>query len=482
MNPALLFALAVGLTPSGTVIEAVSVAGSSASQPTILLIGGLDGSHDSAGVVSREVKQYEELPAAQRRFRLVAIPMANPEKASLVFPPEGAAYRDHTESHYLWRWIGTHAPDLVLVAGPDAGLAGALSTSAVAGIGRIPAKPFASLRDLPPAVPESEAHAEIRRRLARMPRQVAEQLAEFYGHELAEVVYIPAVAMIGRVRLGNTADVERIAAPYVDGSRDSLAKPTSSHLAGHLLFAELADRTGKPAYTALTRKAADLAFTPSGEMKDAMPMHNEMSDAVFMGCPILARAGKLTGETRYYDMALRHFRFMRALCLRPDGIYRHSPLDDAAWGRGNAFPALGAALTLSALPTSHPAFAEILAEFRRHAAALARYQNEDGMWREVVDSRGAWPEFSATAMIATAMLRGVRNGWLEAKEYQPRIEAAWRAVSARTAPDGHLIDVCESTGKQKSVTDYLKRTAILDRDPRGGAMALLFATEMAGLP
>jgi hypothetical protein len=29
--------------------------------------------------------------------------------------------------------------------------------------------------------------------------------------------------------------------------------------------------------------------------------------------------------------------------------------------------------------------------------------------------------------------------------------------------------------------DYLRRAAILDRDPRGGAFALLFATEMAGL-
>jgi hypothetical protein len=44
-----------------------------------------------------------------------------------------------------------------------------------------------------------------------------------------------------------------------------------------------------------------------------------------------------------------------------------------------------------------------------------------------------------------------------------------------------LIDVCESTGKQASVDAYLNRLAILDRDPRGGAMALLFATEMAGL-
>ena len=482
MHSALLFALAVGLTPSGTVIEAVSVPGARDSAPTVLLIGGLDGDRASAALVEREVRRFESLPRRRRRFHLLAVPLANPEKARLVFPPEGTAYRDNPESHYLWRWTGAHAPDLVLIAGPDAGLAAALSGHAVAGIGSIPERPFAPLGKLAGPIPESDARREIRRRLARTPRQVAEQLAGYYGHDLAEAVYIPAVALIGRLRLGETADVERIAAPYLDGSRDSLAKATSSHLAGHLLFAELAERTGNPEYTALARKAAALAFTPSGEMREAMPLHNEMSDAVFMGCPILARTGRLTGDARYYEMALRTFRFMRGLCLRPDGLYRHSPLTDAAWGRGNAFPALGLALALGALPSSHPAFAEMRDAFQRHAAALARYQDEDGMWREVIDRPGAWPEFSATAMIATAMLRGVRAGWLDESAYQPRIDAAWRAVSTRTAPDGRLLDVCESTGKQKTEGDYLRRAAILDRDPRGGAMALLFATEMAGLP
>jgi hypothetical protein len=39
------------------------------------------------------------------------------------------------------------------------------------------------------------------------------------------------------------------------------------------------------------------------------------------------------------------------------------------------------------------------------------------------------------------------------------------------------MDVCEGTGKQKAADDYLRRAAILDRDPRGGGMALYFATE-----
>ncbi len=61
------------------------------------------------------------------------------------------------------------------------------------------------------------------------------------------------------------------------------------------------------------------------------------------------------------------------------------------------------------------------------------------------------------------------------------MDRAWRGVLSRIASDGTLIDVCESTNKQKTVADYLHRAALLGKDPRGGAMALLFATEVGGL-
>jgi rhamnogalacturonyl hydrolase YesR len=114
--------------------------------------------------------------------------------------------------------------------------------------------------------------------------------------------------------------------------------------------------------------------------------------------------------------------------------------------------------------------------------ALAQFQDENGMWREVIDYPGAYPEFSGTAMIATAMLRGIRSGWLEASLYQPKVDRAWQAILIRTFSDGRLFDVAESTGTRGlQLRDYLRRAAILDRDPRGGAFALIFATEMAGL-
>ena len=474
-------ALDVGLTEKGTIIEAAAVSDRSTALPTVLLVGGLAGADESVRIIQQELKTFEAIKPDRRSFRLLAIPLANPDHASLAFPPAGVAYRENPESHALWRWIAIQAPDLVMIAGnQDFGLADALSQNAVAGVGRIPARLvkvqtgiLKSVKDLP----RSEAQREMERRLSRTPRQVADELAQFYGHDFDQPAYIQAIALIGQFRLGHQADVERLVAPFVDGSKDSLAKPTSPALAGHLVFAELADRTHDERYLRLVQRTADLGFTASGEMKDSMPLHDEMSDSVFMGCPILASAGKLTRESRYFEMASRHFSFMQKLCLRPDGLYRHSPLSDAAWGRGNAFPALGLAWTLSDFPSQHPEFSRMVRAFQDHMAALAQFQDANGMWREVIDQRGSYPELSATAMIATAMLIGIKHGWLESVAYRPRVELAWRAILARTGADGRLMDVCESTGKQKSLKDYLHRAAILDRDARGGAMALLLATE-----
>jgi unsaturated rhamnogalacturonyl hydrolase len=361
-----------------------------------------------------------------------------------------------------------------------------LSQNIVAGVGQIPARVVAAkagiLKSLPKEFTPSEAHIQIARRLSRSPQKLAEELAQFYGHDFDQPTYIPGMALIGQMRLGHLADVEKLAEPYSSGAKDPLgARPSSLNLAGHLVFAELAQRTGNTRYVELVRKAADLGFTETGEMKESMPFHDEMSDSVFMGTSILVKAGKLTGERKYFDMAARHLAFMAKLDLRTDGLYRHSPLTDAAWGRGNAFAAFGLGFALTDYPKDYPQYAGVLLAYQQLMAALARFQDQEGMWHEVIDEPGSYPEFSATAMIATMMMRGVRNGWLDRGAYQSRVDKAWRGVLARVGPDGILMDVCESTNKQKTLKDYLQRAAILDKDPRGGAMALLFATEMAGL-
>ena len=476
----------IGLSTSGASIEALAIAGRAASSPTVLLVGGLQRSDQSSDAVDREAAAFDQVPQDRRAFRLIAIARANPDAQPLQFPPPGVAYREHVESHVLWRWIGTHAPDLVLVVGPDPELVTALSQSVVLDVGQIPARRIDAslpiLQSLTEPISASSGHQELERRLTRSPRALAEELSRVYGQQFAEPTYIAAMAVVSRLRLGERDDVARLLAPYLDGVKDSFARPSQSSLASHLLFFEYARRTGNDRAKALVLRAAASGFTESGEPREFMPLHGGWSDSLFMDVPILAKAGALTGERRYFDMAARHVAFMQRLVLRPDGLYRHQASTDTAWGRGNAFPALGLALTLSEFPKEHTDYPRLLASFRAHMAALGRFQDENGMWRNVIDRPGAYPEYSATAMIGTAMLRGIRNGWLDREMYEPLVEKAWKAILARTGPDGRLVDVCEGTGTRGlSYEDYLRRAAILGRDDRGGGMAMFFATELAGL-
>ena len=162
---------------------------------------------------------------------------------------------------------------------------------------------------------------------------------------------------------------------------------------------------------------------------------------------------------------------------RQDGIFVHFTDGRVAWGRGNGFAALGLMEALTSLPSAHPSRARVLEIFRRQMIGMKGMQAPDGMWRQVVDEPGAYREESVTAMTLTAMARGVRLGWLD-QTYRPVIDRAWRALAAHITEDGRIVDICTGTGSGPTLRYYLDRAAIHDFDDRGGAMALLAATEM----
>lgn len=459
------------------------------------------------------------------------------------YPPTGEAYHSETdpEAAYVWRWIGMNAPDFVIVVrGNDSaqekevsrpliaeamderlqrlaealGTAGApelSSDSLAAALGRTPPSNTGTIpaigweisgdvEFLPDVLSRADglgfkapspARQEIQRRLGRSPVSIARELGAVYGHDLSDVQYIKSLAVIARARLGaltdETAHLEAVRAltrPYVTGTKPALKpKLGGSNISGYLVFADLADRTRdeqeRERLVTLVREAADLAFDDAGEPREAMPTHSEMSDALFMGGPILARAGALTGERKYFDMCARHIEFMRGITARDDWLYGHSPLDKSAWGRGNGFPALGLALVLSDFPKNHPKRAELLKAFHQHMFVLRRKQDPTGCWHQVIDRPESYRELTSTCMILFAMTRGLRRGWLEPIAYGPVVERAWYALRTRVADDGNLVDVCTGTGKQTSLRAYYDRAAILGRNDRGGAMAMMAATEYA---
>jgi rhamnogalacturonyl hydrolase YesR len=326
------------------------------------------------------------------------------------------------------------------------------------------------------AVAGSSLHAEEpSERLGRTPRQIATALAAHYGHAMKEVAYIPALAMAGRLDVAAwtadaaaVADVKQVAAAAKTPDKQPLSGPA---LAGYLIYAKLGQ-------VERVTEALQMAFDAEGKPVAFLPNHGQMSDSVFMDCPLLAAAARLTGDKRYLEACRNHFDFMRQLCLREDGIYRHSPLNEAAWGRGNGFPGLGVALVLRELAPGAPEVETYRKALRGHLDALLPFQDEAGMWHQVIDHPESYPEFSATCMIGFALHQGLREGWLEPERYQAPADRAWEAIKGRIGLDGERVEgVCTSTGAQKTLEDYFKREAIFGRDERGGAMALMFAVE-----
>jgi len=547
-------ATAIGVTRGGHAIPALLAPDAHdyyTRSVRVLLVEAAGGDASIQMVLHQFVNHHARKPRAAAGLSFSAVTNMRPGRGGIAdppgaapfwtFPPAKNAYNEIAapETQYLWRWLGIHAPDLVVVvrrsrqtawattAGVEqlpfykslAGarrnledsdsLAKALATSRPTAVDTIPTVVLDVTGDPRRAVPPllaalaralaadppglSKARMEIQRRLARSPRQLAESLSEYYGHALPQVAYIPAIALIGRLRLGEFAgtsqqreDVIRILQPYAAGTKATQPR-SGSALSGHLVFCEMAESAPsaeeKVSYIALARHAADLCFK-DGELPPSldgflMPFHSEMSDAVFMGGPVLARTGALLKDPRYYDACYAHLASLRRMLVRRDGLYRHSPLDQAAWGRGNGFAAMGQAMCLSYLPSSGERYDELLSAYRNHIRSLVARQSASGCWHQVVDRHESYRELSCTCMISFAIIRGIRRGWLKPEEYSTSVQRAWQAIRTRVAWDGTLVDVCTGTGKQKSLRAYYDRPAILGKDDRGGAMALLVATELA---
>ncbi|HTR00744.1 MAG TPA: glycoside hydrolase family 88 protein [Candidatus Acidoferrum sp.] len=473
----------IGMSAQQRPIDALSVPAQVANAPQVVVLGGLNGNAAGIRMVRDAYDAY--VNAADNFVDAVFVPVANPDAVPLLFPPNEPAYATNWTAWSLWRWLTTVPPDLVLIAGDDDYELATALMKAAAIPGSIPLRTVHGADELIAALRGKQSYAmsaarkAVEARRARSPQAVAQGLAGVYGQQLTALTYIPAMALIGRMRLGQLAEVERIVATTLDNA-DKVPLTSSLQIAGHLLYAELAEHTRNPRsqrYLQLARRAADLGFDANGKPKDVMPFHGDYSDAFFMETPLLAKVGKLTGEQRYFDMALNHVNYMHKELLRDDGLYNHWPKAEAAWGRGNAFASLGLALALSEIPADHAAHKRLLQLFQAHAGTLLAHVDVDGMWHNVIDIEGSWPETSATTMIATALLRGIRQGWLD-PQLRELVERAWSSVAMRTDDNYGFVNVCESTVGQDSLDAYLNRKALIGRDDRQGGMLLMLVTEL----
>src|SRR5699024_3216052 len=122
------------------------------------------------------------------------------------------------------------------------------------------------------------------------------------------------------------------------------------------------------------------------------------------------------------------------------------------WGRGNGWVVAALPMILDQLPDDHPEREQILGLLGRTSAALLPLQSEDGTWKTVLKdrrrwfkSRGGYRELSATALVASGWLHGVRVGYL-GEEYLDPAQRALAAVTGAVRRRGGHVELPEISG------------------------------------
>jgi unsaturated rhamnogalacturonyl hydrolase len=515
---------AAGITRNDTPLPTLE--NPSAFDPTslklrLVIVGGLDGDERGARTALDYVRWLKQTApkALRERWMVSVLPMADPDGRAharpFVFPPAKGFYDDaeQPESRYVWRWLAYQAPDLVVdIRAAPAGegadsLSAALRGDHAAGLGPTPAVVLpvsASHDDLASALSRvttrSAMHAAIAARIARSPIDLARLLAARYP-AAPSISYIPALSWINTLKLAATTNDESLRAkvlaqiqPWLSGEKPLLGDRLQlTTVAGTMVFAELAKvDVANAAARKLALEGADAALK---EKDDGTALYGQgWTDDMFMGSAILARTAAMDGRAHDLDRAAQRLIAYAGRLQQPDGIFNHAVDGPAAWGRGNGFAAFGLMEVLTAMDAArlgpaaagpakaqsatadHPSRAALLGIFAKQMKGLAGWQAPDGTWREIIDRPGAYREETATAMILTAMARGVRLGWID-RSYAAIVDRAWRALAAHVTEDGGLVDVCSGTGAGPTLRYYYDRPAIEGADDRGGAMALVAAME-----
>lgn len=242
-------------------------------------------------------------------------------------------------------------------------------------------------------------------------------------------------------------------------------------------------------YRVYLERAADYISNKQLRMADGTlcrpnPRKTTMwADDLYMSVPFLARMGKLTGDSKYFDDAIKQVEnFNKYLYDTNTGLYWHNYYSDVQmngvghWGRANGWLAVAQTELLNNLPANHPKRAELIRLLLRQIVGYARYQDQSGLWHQLLDKPDSYLETSVTAMYTYAVARAVNEGWID-HHYIAIAREGWKGLTAKVTANGELEDVCIGTNMDEDIKFYYTRPKELN-DTHGLGAFLLAGTEM----
>src|SRR5436190_5684123 len=185
-------------------------------------------------------------------------------------------------------------------------------------------------------------------------------------------------------------------------------------------------------------------FTKEYRLKDGTigrnrPQKNTLwLDDLYMYIPAVAQMGKLTGDKKYFDDAVKQvLNYSKRMFNKEKGLYMHGWVESMEvhpqfhWGRANGWALLAMSELLDVLPENHQGRNAVLQQFKDLVKGLAAYQSGSGFWHQLLDRNDSYLETSATAIYAYCIAHACNKGWIDAMIYGPMSILAWNAVSTK---------------------------------------------------
>ncbi|UCH13729.1 MAG: glycoside hydrolase family 88 protein [Bacteroidales bacterium] len=201
------------------------------------------------------------------------------------------------------------------------------------------------------------------------------------------------------------------------------------------------------------------------------------ADDLYMSVPFLARMGKFSGDGKYFDDAVSQvFNFTKYLWNKDKELYYHCYYSDlerngvAHWGRCNGWVMMAQVHLLNHLPADHPERDDLIKILERQILGIAKYQNGDGLWHQLLDRTDSYLESSCSAMFTYCIARAVNQGWID-ERYGTIAIRGWNGLKDhKITPDGQVKDICVGTGIEDNMVFYYNRPARLNETHGLGAV------------
>lgn len=208
------------------------------------------------------------------------------------------------------------------------------------------------------------------------------------------------------------------------------------------------------------------------------------ADTLVMTVLPLAKIGKLLNKKHYVEEAKRQFLIHTKYLLDVNtNLFFHAwdfngrhNFSKALWGRGNTWItiAIPEILDILELDEDDALRVHLIQILECQIEALAKYQDESGLWHTLIDDETSYVEASATAGFAYGILRAINERYIDEK-YKPVALKAIEGILNNTDENGVVQNVSVGTGASHDIERYKK--VKISPMPYGQALAILCLSE-----